>query len=156
MSERETVQRVMAASPEAIFAVLADPSRHAEIDGSGTVRGPSSAGSRRLGLGDSFGMQMHWGVPYATRNVVTEFVPDRLIAWQTLAPSPLNKLVTGRVWRYELEPTPEGTRVSETWDISSEAAMSKPFVRRLAGKTRANMEATLKRLEQVTAERAAG
>ena len=103
-----TVQRLIPAPAAAIFDLLADPSRHPQIDGSGTVIAPTSAGSRRLGLGDTFGMSMKLGVPYSTRNVVVEFEPDRLIAWQTLAAAPLDKVVTGRVWRYELEPVELG------------------------------------------------
>jgi len=92
-----TVQRLIPAPAAAIFALIADPSRHPEIDGSGTVIAPHSAGSRRLGLGDTFGMSMKMGVGYSTRNVVIEFEEDRRIAWQTLAAAPIDKVLTGRV-----------------------------------------------------------
>ena len=36
-----TVERTIAAPAEKIFALLADPGRHHEIDGSGTVTGPA-------------------------------------------------------------------------------------------------------------------
>lgn len=149
MSDQVTVQRLIPAPAEAIFALLADPSRHHEIDGSGTVVAPKSTGERRLKLGDSFGMDMDWKVKYATKNVVTEFVDNRRIAWRTLVPSPLDRLLGGRTWRYELEPTEGGTIVRETWDISTEAALARPVVRRMAGLTRKNIEATLKRIEDV-------
>ncbi len=149
MTDQVTVQRLIPAPPEAIFALLADPSRHPEIDGSGTVVSPKSTGSRRLSLGDSFGMDMDWKVRYATKNVVTEFLEDRRIAWRTLAASPLDLVVTGRTWRYELEPTDGGTIVRETWDISTEAVLARPFVRSMAEMTRKNMEKTLERIEQV-------
>ena len=152
-----TVQRLIPAPAAAIFDLLADPSRHAQIDGSGTVIAPTSAGSRRLGLGDTFGMSMKLGVPYSTRNVVVEFEPDRLIAWQTLAAAPLDKVVTGRVWRYELEPVEGGTIVRETWDISREAPLSRPVVRRMmASSTRENMARTLERIASVVAEAGLG
>lgn len=145
-----TVQRVIPAPAEAIFDLLADPARHTEIDGSGTLQSVTSTrGERRLGLGDSFGMSMKWGVPYATKNVVTEFEENRRIAWRTLAPAPLSLVATGRTWRYELEPQPDGsTLVRETWDISTEALPARPVVRRLAGLTRKNMSRTLERIEQ--------
>lgn len=149
MSDQVTVQRRIEAPAEAIFDLLADPARHHDIDGSGTVTKSRSTGERRLGLGDSFGMDMNWGVAYSTKNVVTEFEEDRRIAWQTLAPAPLDKLMTGRTWRYELEPVEGGTIVRETWDISTEAWPARPFVRRLAGLTRRNMEATLARIEDL-------
>ncbi|HHU10269.1 MAG TPA: dimethyladenosine transferase [Intrasporangiaceae bacterium] len=148
--DQVTVQRLIPAPAEAIFDLLADPARHHEIDGSGTVVAPtSSRGARRLGLGDSFGMSMKWGVPYSTRNVVTEFEENRRIAWRTLAPAPLDKLFTGRTWRYELEPRDGATLVKETWDISTEAWLGRPAVRRLADLTRRNMSATLERIEAV-------
>lgn len=149
-TDQVSVQRLIPAPPEAIFALLADPARHSEIDGSGTVVKPrSTRGERRLGLGDSFGMQMDWGVGYSTRNVVTEFEENRRIAWRTLAPSPLDKLFTGRTWRYQLEPQEGGTLVRETWDVSTEAWPGRIFVRRLADLTRRNMSATLERIEEV-------
>lgn len=147
-----TVQRLIPAPAQAIFALLADPGRHPEIDGSGTVRRARSGG-RRLTLGDSFGMEMKRGLRYRVRNVVVEFEVDRRIAWQTLAPPPLDKLVTGRIWRYQLEPAEGGTLVRETWDIRSEAFPARPFVRRLAGSTRRNMERTLERIDHVVTSR---
>ena len=146
-SDRVTVERVIPAPPEKIFELLAHPERHHEFDGSGTVVKSRSTG-RRVGLGDSFGMDMKWGVPYSTRNVVKEFRDNRLIAWQTLAPAPLHLLFTGRTWRYELEPVEGGTRVRETWDVSTEKPLTRGLIRsRLAGQTKRNMEKTLERLE---------
>ncbi len=49
-TEVVTVERVIPAPPEAIFEYLIDPSRHHEIDGSGTVvkakKGSRAAGAR--------------------------------------------------------------------------------------------------------------
>ena len=84
MSDRDrvTVERLIPSPPGPIFDVLADPARHVEIDGSGTVQ-EARSGGRRLRQGDSFGMDMHWKVAYSTRNVVTELEEDRTIAWRT-------------------------------------------------------------------------
>lgn len=145
MTSPVSVQRVIAAPAADIFAVLADPARHVEIDGSGTVRA-SRGGSRRLRLGDTFGMDMHWGASYSTRNEVVALEPDRVIAWRTLATWPLTLVVTGRTWRYELTPVDGGTRVTQTWDPRSEALPSRLFLGRLASLTRENMTRTLERL----------
>ena len=150
MTEPVTVQRLIPAPAEAIFDLLADPGRHHEIDGSGTIVGARSAGERRLALGDSFGMDMDWGVNYATKNVVVEFEENRRIAWQTLAPKPLSYVLTGRIWRYELEPVEGGTIVRETWDTRQEALPSRYVVRAtLTDLTRRNMEKTLQRIQDV-------
>jgi hypothetical protein len=91
----------------AIFDLLADPSKHALLDGSGTVQGVES-GPQRLSLGAHFGMGMRVKVPYRTDNTVVEFEEGRLIAW-----SHFNR----HRWRYELEPLDEAsTRVTETFD----------------------------------------
>jgi uncharacterized protein YndB with AHSA1/START domain len=144
-----SVERVIPATPEAVFALLSDAARHAEIDGSGTVKGTDSP-SEPLSLGSEFGMSMQMGIKYSTVNRVVEFEPNARIAWQTLVgPSVLRRFVTGRTWRYELEPVEGGTLVRETWDTSTEAALSRPFIAPAAGKTKVAMERTLERIEKV-------
>jgi uncharacterized protein YndB with AHSA1/START domain len=97
---------VVAAPPAEVFALLANPHRHHEFDGSGTVRGAVS-GPERLALGDRFGMSMKIKLPYRITNRVVEFEPDRRIGWCHLARA---------IWRYELEPVSGGTRITETFD----------------------------------------
>lgn len=147
-SDVVTVERLIPARPEAVFDLLVDPSRHPDFDGSGTVREVRSR-KRRLALGDTFGMSMHLGLSYKTRNVVVELEENRRVAWQTLAPGRLARVITGRIWRYDLEPVEGGTLVRESWDISQEAAPTKPFVALMAGATRRNMERTLERVERI-------
>lgn len=142
-----TVERLIAAPAASIFDLLADPSRHQEIDGSGTVR-TATEGSQRLVLGSTFGMSMHMGLGYSMANTVVEFEPDRLIAWQ---PRPtksfLRSLVGGRIWRYELVPQEGGTLVRESWDIRQEAHPC--AVRRMRSKAVDSMTKTLERIEQI-------
>jgi uncharacterized protein YndB with AHSA1/START domain len=105
-----SVERVIAAPPEKIFDVLADPSQHPVIDGSGTVMHTRGKEPTRLELGTKFGMSMRMGIPYAITNTVVEFDENRLIAWRHFG---------GHRWRYELEPAGDGTRVRETYDWST-------------------------------------
>lgn len=98
----------IAAPPETIFAILADPRQHARIDGSGSVRGLIT-GPERLSLGTEFGIRMRIGAPYRMRNRVVEFEEGRLIAWRHFG---------AHRWRYHLEPIADGTRVTETWDAT--------------------------------------
>jgi len=141
-----TVERTISAPAAEIFALLSDATRHRDIDGSGTVR-EARGDPEPLRLGTTFGMSMRMGIPYSMVSEVIEFEQDRRIAWQTRGPGPIGRFVAGRIWRYELEPVDEGTLVRETWDITQESALSKPAVRRVAGKTRKNMEATLERID---------
>ena len=138
MAERVvSVSRVIQASPEAIFDVVADPARHGEIDGSGMVQNVRGE-SKRLELGSTFGMDMKFGpLPYRISNKVVEFDEGRLIAWAHFG---------GHRWRYELEPVDGGTKVTESFDWSTARV---PKAIELMGYPKqhpANMEATLERL----------
>ena len=153
-----TVERFIASPPEPIFDLIADPRRHRDIDGSGTVReardvdppaGGSGADTHRLALGSRFGMSMKMGLPYSMVSTVVEFEENRRLAWQTRGPGPIGRHVAGRIWRYELEPVDGGTLVRESWDIRQESPFTKPIVRRGAGATRKNMAATLARIEEI-------
>ncbi|OLT07350.1 hypothetical protein BJF90_14665 [Pseudonocardia sp. CNS-004] len=101
-----TASTVVSAPPQEVFALLANPHRHHEFDGSGTLRGAVS-GPQRLALGDRFGMNMKIMLPYRITNRVVEFEPDRRIGWCHSAKA---------IWRYELEGVPGGTRITETFD----------------------------------------
>lgn len=142
----ETVERVIPAPPEKIFALLSDASRHPDIDGSGTVRKAKDKGSRKLTLGSRFGMEMRLGLPYSMVNTVVEYEDNRRIAWQTTSPIPgLNLFLGGRIWRYELLPVTGGTRVRESWDISQEKI--KRAVEPMRARNREGMTKTLERIE---------
>ncbi len=142
-----SVERVIASPPAPIFDLLADPSRHRDIDGSGTVR-DAAEGSTRLTLGARFGMGMRVGAKYDMTNEVVEFETDRRIAWQARPAFPLvGKVAGGRIWRYELEPVAGGTRVRETWDLSQERIPALVIGLKLI--TRVNMARTLTRIERI-------
>jgi uncharacterized protein YndB with AHSA1/START domain len=145
-SDTITVERTINATPARIFALVADAARHSDIDGSGTVKGTRQE-SRPLRLGSRFGMSMHMGVGYRTANEVVEFEQDRRIAWKT---SGLKGLIGGRIWRYELEPTAEGTLVRETWDVSQDRQRFLLKRSRMAPAAKVGMRKTLEKIaEQV-------
>jgi hypothetical protein len=96
---------VMVTAPRSdLFELLADPSKHALFDGSGTVKGSLQA-PKRLYLNATFSMNMRLLVPYRITNEVVEFVEGYSIAWRHM----------GRhVWRYLLEDVEDGsTKVTE-------------------------------------------
>ncbi|WP_293784188.1 SRPBCC family protein [uncultured Aeromicrobium sp.] len=137
-----SAERVIAADPETIFALLSDASRHPAFDGSGTVRALKDT-SQPLRLGSRFGMSMKWGLPYTTVNEVVAFEPGRTIAWRTTM---FGGLAGGRVWKYELLPVEGGTHVRETWDISQDKQRLLLRHSGLPERTRRAMQASLKRL----------
>jgi uncharacterized protein YndB with AHSA1/START domain len=130
----------VAAPPEVVFAILADPRQHARIDGSGSVQ-EMLRGPERLSKGASFGMDMKlFGLPYKIRNTVVEFEEGRRIAWRHFG---------GHRWRYVLEPTEGGTRVTESFDYSR-YGLPQRLVIELAGfpeRNRAGIAATLVKLK---------
>lgn len=133
-----TRQRLVHAPPGAVFELLADPSKHPLIDGSGTVKAARGDGApQRLTLGSQFGMDMRLGFPYKIQNTVVEFEEARVIAWRHF---------NGHRWRYELTSVPRGTLVRETWDASR---LKRKWPLRVLGftrKTPGNIERTLDRL----------
>lgn len=109
---RRVTRRVTVdAPPAAIFALLADPHCHGELDGSGTVRDAVS-GPHRVSRGDRFSLNMcQLGIPYRITSTVVECEEDRRLAWR----HPL-----GHVWRWELAPGAcGGTVVTETFDYAT-------------------------------------
>ncbi len=106
---RQVARRVKVAAPVAdLFRMVADPHRHGDVDGSGTVHAAVS-GPHRLKLGDTFSVKMTFGpVPYRITSKVTSFAENELIEWQ----HPL-----GHCWRWEFRAIDAGTtEVTETWD----------------------------------------
>jgi len=134
-------ERTIAADPQQIFDVLADPAQHPVIDGSGSVQSAAPNNPVRLSLGASFGMGMHLGRAYRIRNTVVEFDEPRRIGWRHFA---------GHRWRYVLEPTPGGTLVREEWDCSPVPWLY-PALRllRFPERNRRGMVQTLERLDEL-------
>lgn len=98
-------------------------------------------------------MAMKRGIPYSTHNVVVDFDDNRRIAWQHTTAGPIGTILgAGALWRYELEPVGEGTRVRETYDMSR-LRWFKPMMRldRARKDTRKSMEKTLENIENLLA-----
>ena len=98
---------VVPAPAQDIFNLLADPRRHSEIDGSGSVKAAKINAPERLSLGAKFGMEMKIVVPYKMTNEVVEFEEGKQIGWRHFG---------GHIWRYILEPVEGGTKVTEQFD----------------------------------------
>jgi hypothetical protein len=117
-TERIEVQRTIPASPAAIFAVLRDPEGHVDIDSSGMLM--SATGSPVHAVGDSFVVHMdrealhdHPLGEYDVTVTITQYEPDRLIAW-----TPRGQLDLGHVYGYRLEPADGGTLATSFYDWS--------------------------------------
>jgi uncharacterized protein YndB with AHSA1/START domain len=142
MSDRRiSATTTIQAAPEVVFALVSDPHQHPRIDGSGSVRGLVD-GPHHVTKGDTFQVRMRlFGLPYTITNTVVEYQPARRIAWRHFG---------GHRWRYELEPTGSGTRVTETFDYSRYNTTWRTLVE-LTGfpaRNRRGIEGTLVRLKE--------
>jgi len=143
-ARRIEVSRRIEAPAARVFALLADPGRHAEIDGSGTVRSAAAQGPVGA-VGERFRMRMHRedrGGDYETDNVVTTYEPGRAIGWATTYP---DQEPVGYTYTYLLSPDgDEHTVVTQVYDWSG---VTDPDLLRLFPRvTAAELAATLDRL----------
>jgi uncharacterized protein YndB with AHSA1/START domain len=149
-----SVSRRIEASPERLFALLADSANHPLVDGSGMVREPAP-GVRLSRTGDAFLMNMHhheFG-DYQMRNEVVEYEAGCRLVWEPsrVAASPDEQEAVGAParyrWGYELAPDgPGATQVTETFDCSRSPEELRQAVRDGEG-WRDAMTASLARLE---------
>jgi uncharacterized protein YndB with AHSA1/START domain len=132
--KRLVVTGTVGETPEAVFAVLADPARHPEIDGSNMLQSCSTGPV--TGVGQAFMMDMYReGLgKYQSRNEVIAFEPGRRIAWRVSVgtsspeidgllgdPSNPDRIQPGgHTFAWDLEPTGDGqTKVTHTYDWST-------------------------------------
>ena len=119
-TERMEVERIIAADPAPIFAVLRDPRGHVQIDSSGMLQ--SATGDPVSAAGDSFVVHMDRealnDVPLGRYDVtvtISAYEPDREIAWTIVGPT---RPTIGHVYGYRLEPVEGGTLVTSYYDWS--------------------------------------
>ena len=131
--EQVTATITIDAPPDAAFAVLADPSSHADIDGTGWVR-RDLEGDRITAVGQVFRMAMyhenHPDGDYEIANLVEVFDEPRAIAWKPGTESETGELSFGGwTWRYDLEPIdPSHTKVTLTYDWSAVGAQVRAYL----------------------------
>lgn len=113
------------APAQAVFAVLADPSAHPGIDGTGWVR-KALDGDRLTTAGQVFRMAMyhenHPDGDYEIANRVEVLEEPTAIAWLPGQEDPATGELAfgGWTWRYDVEPTgPSQTKVTLTYDWSA-------------------------------------
>ena len=118
---RIEVSRNIAADPATIFAVLASPDGHVQIDASGMLMW--AEGEPATEVGDRFHMHMDRDAlrdfdlgEYELDVVFTRFETDRAIEWRV--DSDFIDPPIGHVYGYELEPIDGGTQVTQYYDWS--------------------------------------
>jgi uncharacterized protein YndB with AHSA1/START domain len=124
-----------------LFDIVADPHRHGELDGSGTVM-DTVDGPRRLAPDARFSVKMkQHGMPYRITSQVTDFEDGHVVEWR----HPM-----GHHWRWEFTPSSDdSTLVTETFDYSQLSPVRARALE-LFGypkKNAAGIEATLRALQ---------
>jgi len=137
--ERQVARSIVVNAPvRDVFALVVNPHRHHELDGSGTVR-DQAKGPEQITQGDTFTVRMKiWGLPYAITSTAIEVLPDRVVEWQHPG---------GHRWRYDFEELgPTQTRVIETFDYR-ESKMARLYeLMRYPARNARSIERTLERL----------
>jgi len=123
--EQTSATTTIDAPAQAVFDVLADPSAHAAIDGTGWVRQPLDP-QPLTGIGQVFRMAMyhdnHPDGDYEMANKIKAFERPRTIAWEPGQVSEQTDELElgGWQWRYDLAPTGESqVAVTLTYDWSA-------------------------------------
>ncbi len=118
MSKQHSATRVVAATPDEVWALLGDPTRHGEADASGMVLGAVTR-EPLTEVGQVFTMEVVYEresgeqLHYRTDNLVDVLEPGRAIGWRT---GEVGRPPSGWAWRYLLRPVDEdaGARAGAT------------------------------------------
>jgi Polyketide cyclase / dehydrase and lipid transport len=124
-SKKISATKTIDAPAEAVFAVLADPNQHPELDAGGMVRGPEGDTPTIGGIGQVFTMNMHQDAlgDYRMVNTVTAFVPGARIGWGPQMDPTCDAAknfegveVGGHTYTWDLHEADGRTEVTETYD----------------------------------------
>ena len=109
---------VINASPEAVFGLVGDLSKHKELHGSGEVKelraltdGPTRLGSmieadEAITLGGET-------MEFSAQSVVVTHSPPKSISWTPVAPFPIRRIQ----WWFHLAPEGQGTRLTPEVEV---------------------------------------
>lgn len=104
----ETTLRASAAD---VYALVANPARHAELDGGTTIRSLRKGEDAEFKVGDTFSENMVMGIPYTLTMEVTRAEKNKAVTW----------LHPGKhTWSWDITDNKDGTvTVRETFDARS-------------------------------------
>ena len=134
-----SASRDIAAGPDLIFELIADPAQQPRWDGNDNLA-EAAPGQRIRSVGDVFVMTTTKG--NVRENHVVEFGEGRRVAWKPAEPG---QEPPGHLWRWELEPIDSShTRVTHTYDWTK--LTDEKRLPRARSTTADKLEASLERL----------
>ena len=146
MSDEVTASRDIAAPPEAVFAMVTDLPRMGEWSPENTG-GHWKGGATSAAVGARFsGSNRNGWHRWTTTATVRELVPERTFSFDVTSMG-----LSVANWRYDIEPTDTGCRVTESWTdmrpgwFASVARLATGVADR-AAYTQTSMETTLEAL----------
>ena len=141
-----SVRAHIAASPEELWAWIADPTRHPQLAGSGEPQSIVIVGDRMQGVGTRFESQQRvMGlVRYVSHSEVVGFEPNRRFRF---------RVEDHADWEFLLEPRDDGTLVTHRHRFEPPTrglmGLIKPVQRRRARQNASHMVGTLKNLARL-------
>lgn len=141
-------ETTLRASSADVYALVANPARHAELDGGTTVRGLHEGKDAEMKEGDTFSQNMVMGIPYTLPMKVTRAEKNSAVTW----------LHPGKhTWSWDIIDNEDGTvTVRETFDARGSVIAGLPVYKiyHLAGSfktNRKNIALTLANLHRIFA-----
>lgn len=141
-----SVRARIAAPPERLWAIVADPTRHPELAGSGETLETTLLTEGPLRVGSRFeSRQKALGMKYSTESEVTACDEPRLLGWS---------LKNNAEWEFRFEPTDGGSLVTHAYrtNMSMPGPVSllvNPLLRLRNGQNVRGMVATLRNLARL-------
>jgi hypothetical protein len=141
-----SVRAAILASPEQLWAWIADPTRHPQLAGSGEPQSISIVGGQMRGVGTRFDAQqrMMGVMPYVSHSEVIRCEVNRRFRFRVGA-------ITD--WEFLLEPADGGTLVTHHHRVEPPAGpllwLARPFLRLRTRQNAASMARTLENLARL-------
>lgn len=151
--------RRIEASAEAVWAVVTDVSRHAELAGSREIKSIRVSDPIEVGTTWEADEKIPGAPAFTARSRCTVFDPPRELAW-TSTPPPMRKKDPESIpdisWWYRLSPTESGVNLEHGYKVVPPPGMEIPMrlfylVTRRPARIRAGMQATLRNIERAVA-----
>jgi hypothetical protein len=152
------VARVLPATPDALFAVMADLRRHPDLAGSEEVKAVRVHGDGPIGVGTTFEAdeQVPFGKKtdsFTAQSTVVAHEPPRHLAWRSVPPG--RPRPTRVEWSWSFEPAEGGTRAVHRAEVEfaplTALALKPLYGRMRAPYVRRGMERSLDRLAAAVA-----